>query len=41
MRGGQLKGEAAVAAVSRAVEVGYRSIDTASVYRNEEQVGRT
>ncbi len=31
--------EATVAAVNAAVDVGYRLIDTASIYRNEEQVG--
>ena len=33
----QLKGEAAVTAVCAALGAGYRSIDTASVYRNEEE----
>ncbi len=33
----QLKGEAAVTAVRAALAAGFRSIDTASVYRNEEE----
>ena len=32
--------EDATEAIKRAVEIGYRSIDTASAYGNEEQVGR-
>jgi diketogulonate reductase-like aldo/keto reductase len=32
-------GEEAVASVRKAIEVGYRSIDTAAIYRNEEGVG--
>ena len=35
----QLRGTGAVDAVVRALEVGYRHIDTATVYGNEEQVG--
>ncbi len=36
----QARGRSAVDAVRRALEVGYRHIDTALVYGNEEQVGR-
>jgi 2,5-diketo-D-gluconate reductase A len=36
----QLRGSSAVNAVLRAFEVGYRHIDTATAYGNEEQVGR-
>ena len=36
----QLRGENAVNAVLRALEVGYRHIDTATAYGNEEQVGQ-
>jgi diketogulonate reductase-like aldo/keto reductase len=36
----QARGRSAVAAVTRALEVGYRHIDTATAYANEEQVGR-
>ena len=36
----QLRGGTAVNAVLRALEVGYRHIDTATAYGNEEQVGR-
>jgi 2,5-diketo-D-gluconate reductase A len=36
----QLRGESAVDAVLRALEVGYRHIDTATAYGNEEQVGQ-
>jgi diketogulonate reductase-like aldo/keto reductase len=36
----QIKGEDAVAAAATALEVGYRHLDTATVYGNEGQVGR-
>lgn len=36
----QLQGSSAVNAVLRALEVGYRHIDTATAYGNEEQVGQ-
>ena len=34
------RGKSAEAAVVAALELGYRHVDTASAYRNEEQVGR-
>jgi 2,5-diketo-D-gluconate reductase A len=37
----QARGPDAAAAVFRALEVGYRHIDTATAYGNEEQVGRS
>ena len=36
----QARGRGAVSAVLRALEVGYRHIDTATAYGNEEQVGQ-
>ena len=36
----QLRGSSVVDSVLRALEVGYRHIDTATVYGNEEQVGQ-
>src|SRR5262245_21161108 len=36
----QIKGKAAVRACSAALEVGYRHLDTATVYGNEREVGR-
>jgi 2,5-diketo-D-gluconate reductase A len=36
----QLRGSSVVKSVLRALEVGYRHIDTATVYSNEEQVGQ-
>lgn len=36
----QLRGRTCYQAVRRALEVGYRHIDTATMYRNEDQVGR-
>ena len=36
----QARGRSAVSAVRRALEVGYRHIDTATAYGNEEQVGQ-
>ena len=36
----RLHGRACYQAVRRALEVGYRHIDTATMYRNEDQVGR-
>lgn len=35
-----LRGETAVRAVSAALEIGYRHIDTAEMYRNESEIGR-
>jgi 2,5-diketo-D-gluconate reductase A len=36
----QLKGQIAYEATRHALQVGYRQIDTATMYRNEEEVGR-
>jgi 2,5-diketo-D-gluconate reductase A len=36
----QLQGQRAQAAIRHALQVGYRHIDTATMYRNEDQVGR-
>ncbi len=36
----QLRGQSAYDAVRVALDVGYRHLDTATMYRNEEQVGR-
>jgi 2,5-diketo-D-gluconate reductase A len=36
----QIQGETAYQAISHALAVGYRHIDTATVYGNEEQIGR-
>jgi diketogulonate reductase-like aldo/keto reductase len=36
----QIKGEAAYQAISHALAAGYRHIDTATMYGNEDQVGR-
>jgi len=36
----QLQGELAYEATRHALLIGYRHIDTATMYRNEEQVGR-
>ena len=36
----QLQGQAAYDAVRYALDVGYRHLDTAAIYRNEDQVGR-
>ena len=36
----QIKGDDAVRSVSTALEAGYRHLDTATVYRNEGEVGR-
>ena len=36
----QMQGQTAYEAVRHALQVGYRHIDTATMYRNEEQVGR-
>jgi diketogulonate reductase-like aldo/keto reductase len=36
----QLHGELAYEAIRHALQAGYRHIDTATMYRNEEQVGR-
>src|SRR3954453_23410359 len=36
----QIRGDDAVRATSAALEAGYRHLDTATVYRNEGEVGR-
>ena len=36
----QMQGQIAYEAIRHALQVGYRHIDTATMYRNEEQVGR-
>jgi 2,5-diketo-D-gluconate reductase A len=36
----QIKGQECYDAVRKALDVGYRHLDTATVYRNEDQVGR-
>jgi 2,5-diketo-D-gluconate reductase A len=36
----QLRGQQAYQAIRHALQVGYRHIDTATMYRNEDQVGR-
>ena len=36
----QLHGELAYEATRHALQAGYRHIDTATMYRNEDQVGR-
>ena len=36
----QLQGQLAYEATRHALQVGYRHIDTATIYRNEEQIGR-
>lgn len=36
----QLTGERAYRSVRHALEVGYRHVDTAQMYDNEEQIGR-
>jgi len=37
----QIKGDEAVAATASALEAGYRHLDTATIYENEREVGRT
>ena len=36
----QMQGQQAYQAISHALQVGYRHIDTATIYRNEDEVGR-
>ncbi len=36
----QVEDNQAASAVSKAIEVGYTSIDTAMIYKNEEEVGQ-
>ena len=37
---GEIKGESAPSIIAEAIEVGYRHLDTATLYENEREVGK-